>query len=265
MYHTDQIPCDNSKKWIYNFHNRKILSDIERFDRCSALVASECDDLGEHLHERHELPESYFLAESTPARATGYSQVDRILWADSEKENNTIVAVQNFTHIGKTRHDMSWLETEFDIGERKCIVTEKTSMIYQKTADFLMSYPRREYTRILASDVKPLMLEWMSRYRYKSWRNYELRKILREVADELASRTWDFSSISSAGKRSVEVFEFSVNGNIDNIYEMITEAVKTADTLDIAREDISLEYLIAKKVENRWSRFEVTEYFKKTK
>ena len=264
MY-THLVPCDNSKKWIYNFHNTKILSDICRFDRCSALVASECTDLGEHLHERHYMPESYFLTESTPAIETGYSRVDRILWADSEKENKTIVAVQNFTHIGKTRHSMIWLKTELDFGGRECIIEDETFMISPKTAEFLMSYPRSEYTRILASDVKPLMLEWITRYRYDGWRDYEFRKILREVADELASYRRSAGSVSKNSERSVELFEFSVNENIDKIAAMIKEIVETTDTLDVDYENRTVEYMIAKKVENRWSKFDVTKYFKGTR
>lgn len=263
----DGCPCDSNREWVYNFHNRKVLPSELRLDRCSSLVARECRDLGEHLHERHFLPEGYRLAESTPVLSTAPGKSDRILWADSETGENTLAAVQNHGTSTTSRTRMFWMDEPLDFGERAFPAPEpkKEYILTEKAAEFLMGYPRLCYTRILKADVPSLMAKWVDKE--KDMGSYTFRKILRDAACELASDANFSSGIENAGDEASRLFEASLKGSEDKVYGMVREAVETEDTIVPSyNRSKTASYLTAKKVEELWSSYwETTEYFKGSK
>lgn len=262
-----RAPCDSSKEWVYNFHNRKVLHGDIRLDRCSSLVARECRDLGEHLHERHFLPEGYLLAESTPVFSTETGKSDRILWADSEDGENTLVAVQNHGTSTSTRTHMFWMKEPLVFGERTFPASglEEKYIITEKAAKFLMEYPRLCYTRIRKADVPSLMTKWVDSE--KDISSYAFRQILRDAACDLASDAAFSSGIENAGEEASRLFEASLKASDDKVYGMVREAAETEDTLvPYYKRHKTASHLIAEKVEELWSLYwEATEYFKGSK
>lgn len=260
---TGRVPCDGNSDWVYNLHNRKILHGDLRLDRCSSLVSHKCDDLGEHLHERHCLPEGYLLAESTPHFPTGHGKVDRLLWADSESGDSTLIAVQNLSGVGKTRHSMYWSPNTLEFGERAYRPTSTEKIIMsEKTAEYLISCPRYAHTRILKADIKHLMLEWLDKETSYSCGDFSCRKILRTAANILADKSvYSFAS-DKAREKAVELFEASLNDPTKKVHTRIREAIKYTDTLT-KPETLTAEYAIAKEVETNWSRYGTTQYRKR--
>lgn len=262
---TGKVPCDGNSDWVYNLHNRKILHGDLRFDRCSSLVSHKCNDLGEHLHERHRLPEGYLLAESTPHFPTGHGKIDRLLWADSETGDSTLVAVQNLSGVGKTRHSIFWFSKALEFGERSYRPTSaERNIMSEGTAEYLMSCLRYEHTRILRADIKNLMLEWLDKEISYSFSDSSCRKILRTAANILADKSVYSCAFDRAREKAVELFEASLNDPTKKVHTRIREALKSTDTLT-KPETLTAEYAIAKEVEINWSRYNTTQYHKRSK
>lgn len=237
------VPCDGSSEWVYNTTHRVLRTDAMRYDRCSALVADICDDLGADLHERHRLPEGYLLAESTPVLASGAGCESRLLWADSETENCSVTGIQTVSSPFQSRHSIFWCENTTDIGERVYLPTEgEQRMLSAEAAAVMMEYARYAHVRIAASAIADHVLMWLERQRRHrlSW-SVQTREIFKKASMRMSDRAASCENKEEALEAASEMLKVSLMGDFDMRDSKISEAVSVSD-FALKEENLSADW-----------------------
>ena len=244
--------CDGDNDWVYNISNWLVLSSGLRRDRCSALMTSECSDMGEHLHENHRLPEGQLLAESTQPCPVRAGCVARIVWADSETGESTTVGVQILK--GRDRHRLYWCG-ELEYGERVYAPKDpKWPIIRDTEAEFLTQRGRYAHSRATSDDLSRELSAFLEESLAadsgnRIGRQPEARELLAKAAYSLARRHIFYGDYDTQplDEEASMLMDISMRGEIRTVGDKIMEAVEHTDLLSDEPRPFTSQYAIAKK------------------